>query len=112
MFNWQAAKRGLRYPKYTWIIYDWYPERWWESRDTDTLKCSNEEMKTVLERAISFRRHPLPKQDNSTTDAGIVSNLKCLSCSSTLKNLTQLADTKRVSPQVFNESYYGKSYHH
>ena len=75
--NWQAAKRGLRYPKYTWIIYDWFPEGWWKSRDNDTLKCSEEEMKTVLERAISFRRHPLVKEGNSTTDAGIVSIAYC-----------------------------------
>ena len=69
----QAAKDGLRYPKYTWIIYDWFPDRWWESKPTDTVICTDEEMKTVLERAILFRRHPLPQQGNITTDAGIVS---------------------------------------
>ena len=82
LLNWQAAKRGLRYPKYTWIIYDWFPEGWWKSRDTDSLICSDEEMKTVLERAISFRRHPLLKEGNSTTDAGIVSVAYCTSVES------------------------------
>ena len=52
------------------MLYDWYPEGWWESKD---LNCSHEKMNMVLERAISFRRHPLPKQDNLTTDAGIIS---------------------------------------
>ena len=71
---WQAAKKGLKYPKYTWILYDWYPEGWWISENKAKWNCSNEEMKMVLERAISFRRHPpIPREDNDTTDSGIVS---------------------------------------
>lgn len=61
------------YPRYTWILYDWYPQGWWQIKETDNLSCTNEDMKNVLERAISFRRHPLPQQGNVTTEAGIVS---------------------------------------
>ena len=63
----------MTYPRYTWILYDWYPQRWWEVQDSDTLTCTNEEMKRFLERAISFRRHPFPEQGNITVDTGIVS---------------------------------------
>jgi hypothetical protein len=117
LFDWQAAKRGLKYPRYTWIIYDWFPEGWWKSRDTDKLICSNEEMKTVLERAISFRRHPLLKQGNSITDAGIVSIITYRTKSyymesqaalytafSNIHTIKLLTDTNGISSKVFNES--------
>ena len=74
LLNFKAASRGLTYPRYVWIVYDWYPEGWWEIKDTDgRLSCDNEQMKKLLERAISFRRHPLREEGNAATEAGIVS---------------------------------------
>lgn len=71
----QAAKRGLKFPRYTWIAYDWYPREWWKhtsGRGYDG-DCDTEMLEQFLERAISLRRYPAPDNSSVVTDAGIVS---------------------------------------
>ena len=72
----QAAKRSLKYPRYTWIAYDWYPREWWKdiSGSDYSGDCDTEMLEQFLERVISLRRYPAPDNSSVVTDAGIVSN--------------------------------------
>lgn len=65
----QAAKKGLTYPKYVWIAYDWYPRGWWKSVED----CAVEQVQKFLNRVISLRRYPAANDSSAQTDAGIVS---------------------------------------
>ena len=68
----QAAKRGLTYPKYVWIAYD-YPQGWWKQSSEDGADCDSNMLQTFLESVISLRRYPAPDDSSAKTDAGIVS---------------------------------------
>ena len=71
----QAAKRGLTYPRYVWMAYDWYPRGWWKhAKPDDKVDCDTEQLQRFLERAISLRRYPAPDDNSKKTDAGIVRN--------------------------------------
>ena len=65
------------YPHYAWIIYDWYPEKWWtEEVDKHHLKeCTDEELEEFLQqsRALSINLFPEPDDLDSPTVAGFVS---------------------------------------
>ena len=75
----QAAKRGLTYPKYAWIAYDWYPRGWWKQDIMENEEdCDNDMLQTFLERVISLRRYPAPDDSSVETDAGIVSKANLL----------------------------------
>ena len=65
----QALKQGYGYPQYAWLVYDWYPDEWWES-ETDRPDCTNDDLKKFLERALVIG---LPEFNNETTDIGTVS---------------------------------------
>lgn len=73
----QASRRGLIYPRYAWITYDWYSQGWWQSQPGDGLSfCSTDELKQFLERTISIKWHPPFDQENiTTTDVGLVREL-------------------------------------
>ena len=66
-------KRGLTYPKYAWIAFDWYPQGWWKRDVENEEDCDNELLQRFLERMISLRRYPAPDDSSVETDAGIVS---------------------------------------
>ena len=76
----QAAKRGLTYPRYAWIAYDWYPRGWWkvDEKGEGDLECNTEILKTFLKGTISLRRYPAPDDSSAVTDAGIVSTPKLM----------------------------------
>ena len=69
----QAQKKGLGYPRYAWIGYDFYPQEWW-TRDVsmDQLNCSDDELARFIDKMITLRRHPTEDDVNATTDTGIV----------------------------------------
>ena len=65
----------MTYPRYAWITFDWYPQRWWTQNDqsVDELDCPDDaQLAAFLERTISLRRHPTQEDVNATTNTGIV----------------------------------------
>ena len=73
----QAAMRGLTYPRYAWIMYGFYPARWWTREVIDyNTKCSDEMIERFLEdaRPIIIEDTPTAHDENATTDSGIVSH--------------------------------------
>ena len=72
----QAQRQNFIYPKYGWIAYDWYPNRWWTLEESKIeVSCSDSELAEFLDKVISFRWRPVPDDSNVTTDAGIVSTV-------------------------------------
>ena len=76
IFLLQAAHRKLLYPHYAWLIYDWYPDRWWtEEVANETIDgCSDEVLEAFLiqSRALLIHIVPEPDDNDKETVAGIV----------------------------------------
>ena len=68
----QAIHRKLTYPKYAWIMYDWYPKRWWTKLDPSVVKCKAEDIARFLDKVLTLRRYPETDDISATTEAGIV----------------------------------------
>ena len=64
----QAQKRNYTYPRYAWILYDWYAEEWWTMGDP--INCSDGDLRRFLDRTITVQ---LPEFGNGTTSIGTVS---------------------------------------
>lgn len=58
----QAFKRGLMYPQYAWITFDWYPHQWWKNT-VDGVDCTDDQLEQFLDRVLSLRRYPLAGTD-------------------------------------------------
>ena len=73
----KALARGMIHPEYVWMSYGWYSEGWW--MDTDDVNCSEAQMRTAVERSLSFHHFPLPTQNeaDAPTDVYYVSKLSC-----------------------------------
>ena len=73
----QAAKRKLEYPHYAWIIYAWYPERWWleEIAGEHITECSDKELEDFLLKSRALEIHLFPEADDfdKPTVTGFVS---------------------------------------
>ena len=71
----QAAKRNLTYPRYAWIMFGWYPDRWWTGAVArNNVSCSDEQLEEFIENArmVLIRTSPIANDVNGTTIAGIV----------------------------------------
>ena len=70
----QAIARNLTYPKYAWIMYDWYPKQWWTKLDDSVIKCTADDIAKFLDKVLTLRRYPETDDISATTQAGIVRN--------------------------------------
>jgi len=49
----QAAKRNLTYPRYAWIMFGWYPDKWWTgAMARNNLSCSDEQLEVFTENEL------------------------------------------------------------
>ena len=73
----QAAKRNMVYPHYGWILYAWYPDKWWteEIAGEPLDECTDKELEEFLWQARPLTIHLLPEPDDHDipTVAGFVS---------------------------------------
>ena len=70
----QAYKRGLRYPKYQFIIYGWYGDGWWiEPESERKLSCTPEEIAETLDYALTTRPPEFYINTSLVTEEGLVS---------------------------------------
>ena len=67
-------RRSYTYPRYAFITYNWYPDRWWTDDVTTTVNvsCSDDELERFLERSISLENYPMAEDHNRLTDEGRV----------------------------------------
>ena len=77
----QAAKRDLVYPHYGWIMFTWYPKRWWTEKVAGEHidGCTDEEVEQFLIRAQPLLVNLIPEPDDYDlqTVAGFVSGIHC-----------------------------------
>ena len=73
----QAYKHNYLYPHYAWIIFGWYPDKWWtEEVAGEPLEgCTDEDIEDFLQKSRVLLIHLLPEPDNFDlpTVAGFVS---------------------------------------
>ncbi len=49
----QAYLKGLTYPKYVWLTYGWYQDRWWtEEVNPEPINCTDHQLAEVLHRSF------------------------------------------------------------
>ena len=72
----KASKRGFIYPHYGWIVFGWYPDRWWteEVAGEHIDDCTDEELETFMGKSRMLMILMTLNNDNvhQITDAGIV----------------------------------------
>ena len=52
----QAYTRNMYHPRYTWIVYGWYSNDWWNRA---RVSCNATEMSIVTDRAIILQQYPI-----------------------------------------------------
>jgi hypothetical protein len=70
----EALRRNFNYPDYGWILYGWYPDRWWtEEVAQSPSECTDQELENFLRksRALVIQLLPEPDDYNQATDADI-----------------------------------------
>ncbi|XP_064390853.1 gamma-aminobutyric acid type B receptor subunit 2-like [Halichondria panicea] len=68
----QAYLRGYTYPKYAWLTYGWYQDRWWtEEVNPEPTNCTDDQLAEALHRSIALQLLPNLNKLNSTTDTGL-----------------------------------------
>ena len=75
----QAYKRGMTYPRYTFISYYWYSSYWWTDID-DNTNCTVQELTDAIFRSLSVDHFPSPTEEemSQTTDVGYVRACVCV----------------------------------
>ena len=72
----QAAKLNLVYPHYAWIIYSFYPDKWWteEVAKEHLEECSDQKLEDFLlkSHALIIQLLPEPYDLNHKTITGLV----------------------------------------
>ena len=70
----QAYLRGYTYPRYAWIVYAWYPEKWWTLESDVPLNCTGDQVARFLERALATQVYAVTSDVYAMTDTGLVYN--------------------------------------
>ena len=61
-------------PKYVWITYAWYQDRWWTSAvNDDPIRCDESEIVQLLRRSLAIEVVPVSDDPDQATDVGLVS---------------------------------------
>ena len=62
----QMYKRGLVYPHYGWIIYGWYPDKWWteEVAGEHLDECTDQQLEEFLRMSQALFIDNIPEPDN------------------------------------------------
>ena len=60
----------MRYPKYMFLTYGWYDEKWWEEPNNN---CSSDQLASVLPYTLSSLLRDFPVNESIITETGIVS---------------------------------------
>ena len=73
--NIQAYRRDFRYPKYMFITYGWYVDKWWEGPPTiREYDCSAEERASLLPYTLAPLAPEFPDGMDTRAEPNIVSS--------------------------------------
>ena len=72
----QALKHNLVYPHYAWIMYNFYPHKWWteEVAEEHLEECPDQKLENFLlqSHALLVQLTTVPYDRDATTIAGLV----------------------------------------
>ena len=68
----------MKYPNYAWILYGWYSEEWW--RSISDVNCTENEIATVLERALVIQQYHPTNNSSTLAIGGLVKSLRMTPC--------------------------------
>lgn len=61
------------YPRYVWITYAWYQDKWWTSAvNGDPVMCSENEFVELLRQSLAIGNFPFSSDPDAQTDVGMV----------------------------------------
>lgn len=71
--------RGFTYPRYVWLSYGWYQDKWWTSEINPRMaNCTDSQLAGFLERGLALQILPMAQDLDAMTDTGLVgSNIFC-----------------------------------
>ncbi len=75
----QAYLRGYTHPKYVWLTYGWYQDRWWtEEVNPEPTNCTDYQLAEVLHRSLTLEQILQQKHDAHTTLLVRYTELTCI----------------------------------
>ena len=72
----QAFKRGLKYPRFTFLHAAWWSDQWWRGNVTEDHYCTIEERETVVEYSLPVLLFEYIENDDDIAETGLVSYLQ------------------------------------
>ena len=79
----QAFKRGLKYPRFTFLHAAWWSDQWWRGSVTEDHNCTIEERETVVEYSLPVLLYEYIENDDDVAQTGLVSCIHKIECSGT-----------------------------
>ena len=77
----QAYRLGFRYPKYIFMTYGWYADKWWTGSATSSqYNCTAEERATILPYTMGPLLPEFPADLDAEAEPGIVSLILLSTC--------------------------------
>ena len=70
--NAQAHKSNMTYPRYMFLTYGWYAERWF-AEEVPEDECTPAQRKSVLQHTLAVHQDEFLTNLSAVTDTGIVS---------------------------------------
>ena len=70
----QAYKQNIFYPRYQFLFYGWYSDRWWIASEKENISCTQEQLERVIGPALAPLQDEFISNCSRNTDTGIVSN--------------------------------------
>ena len=69
----QAYRRGLKYPRFTFLHAAWWSDQWWRGKVTEGHNCTIEERETVVEYSLAVLLYEFIENDDDVAETGLVS---------------------------------------
>lgn len=92
------------YPRYVWITYAWYEDKWWTSDvHNDPIDCDENELAQMLRQSLSVEVVPVPDDYDAETDVGVVIDLA--RCSWTICDLAVNINFNLQTAAEFDKLY-------
>ena len=79
----QAYKRGLKYPRFTFLHAAWWSDQWWRGSVTEGHNCTVEEREAVVEYSLAVLLYEHIENDDDIAETGLVSYKYNIGCSGT-----------------------------
>lgn len=73
LFQTQAYREGIFYPRYLFLFYGWYMDQFWVEVGNENLTCTEEQRERVISSALAPRQDEHITECSRRAETGIVS---------------------------------------